>query len=99
GGALAPGHVARRRRLRLPAALRCSTRARADRRRAYYQPLSGADALSRPLASSAVRGDRREFGAQTRLRGGADDRGPTQQPEGRVQAGTLRQSLRLLRNL
>ena len=47
-----------------------------DRRRARDQPLSRADALSRPGPSPAVRGDRRELGAQARLRRRADDRRP-----------------------
>ena len=55
----------------------------ADRRRARQQSLSGADALSRPRASSAVRGKRRELGAQARLCRRADDR---RSPEERLQA-------------
>jgi 2-furoate---CoA ligase len=43
-----------RRRLRLPAALRCCCRAQADRRRTGHQSLSGADALSRSRPSPAV---------------------------------------------
>ena len=55
GRALAAGDVADRRRLRLPAALRCGARAGADRSREDHQPLSGADALSRPRASPTLR--------------------------------------------
>ncbi len=74
GRALAAGDVAHRRRLHLPAPLRRRRGARADRRRTRQQSLSGADALSRPRASSAVRGKRRELGAQARLCRRADDR-------------------------
>ena len=41
-----------------------------------HQPLSGADALSRPRPPSALCADRRAFGAQARLRRRADDRRP-----------------------
>ena len=54
GGALAARHVADRRRVRLPAALRRGARAGADRGREDHQPLSGADALPRPGASRAL---------------------------------------------
>src|SRR5262249_50021986 len=57
-------------------AFRRGARARTDRGRAHRHPLPGADALSRPAASPAVRDDRCELGAQARLRGGADDRRP-----------------------
>ena len=73
GRALAHRHVADRRRLRLPAALRCRARARTDRGREDHQSLSGADALSRPLASRAIQDDRRQLGAQARLRRRSDD--------------------------
>ena len=43
-----------RRHVRLPAAVRCAARAGADCRRAHHQSLSGADALPRPRASSAI---------------------------------------------
>ena len=58
GRALAPRHVADRRRLRLPAALRGGEGARPHRGRADHQPLSGADALSRPRSRRAFRQDR-----------------------------------------
>ena len=54
GRSLAVGDVADRRHIRVPAAVRCRARAAIDRRRADQQSLSGADALPRPRASSAI---------------------------------------------
>ena len=99
GGALAARHVADRRRLRLPAALRRGAGAGADRGREDHQPLSGADALSRPRASRALQADRRQLGAQDRLCRRLDDRRAAQGIAGGVQARAVRQSLRLVGNL
>ncbi len=79
GRALAARHVADRRRLRLPAALRRGARAGTDRARADHQPLSRADALPRPRASSgAFKGTDVALRAQARLRRRADDRRPAE---------------------
>ena len=99
GRALAHRHVADRRRLRLPAALRRRPRARADRGRAHHQSLSRADALSRPPARRAIQDRRRQLRAQARLRRRFDDGRPAQGAEGCVQAGPVRQSLRLVGDL
>ena len=99
GGALAAGDVAGRRHLRLSAALRCQPRAGADRSREGHQSLSRADALSRPAASPAIQGDRPEHRAQARLRRRIDDRRTAQGAHRGVQARSVRQSLRLVRDL
>ena len=99
GGALAARHVADRRHVRLPAALRRGAGAGADRSREDHQSLSGADALSRPGASRALQANRRQLGAQDRLRRRVDDRRAAQGIAGGVQARAVRQSLRLVGNL
>ena len=99
GGALADRHVADRRHVRLPAALRRGARAGADRGGEDHQPLSGADALPRPRASRALHADRRVVGAQDRLCRRLDDRRAAQGIAGGVPAGAVRQPLRLVGNL
>ena len=100
GRALAPRDGARRRRLRLPAAVRCRRRrwTLIERERVtnlYLVPTLYHDLLQHPHFARADT----ELRAQARLRRRADDRRAAEALSRRVPAGAVRQSLRLLGDL
>ena len=99
GGAFAPLVRLSRRRLRLPAALRCGEGPRPHRGGRNHLPLPGADPVPRPPRPSGVLPGAGGERAAGRLRGHADDRRAGAPGGGGVSSAALRQPLRLVGGL